>query len=39
MDSDTLALALLEVAQEFAQGKLTREQYDAAVAHLKEQGQ
>jgi hypothetical protein len=35
MDSDTLALALLELAEELARGSLTREQYDAAVQELK----
>lgn len=39
MDSDTQALTLVYLADQFARGELTREQYDAAVAHLKEQGQ
>lgn len=38
-DADTQALALVYLADQFARGELTREQYDAAVAHLKEQGQ
>ena len=38
-DPDTLSLALVYLADQLARGKLTREQYDAAVASLKEQAQ
>ena len=34
-DEDTLKLALLELADAFAKGQLTRQQYDAAVQELK----
>ncbi len=34
-DGDTQALALVYLADQFARGKLTREQHDAAVASLK----